>query len=50
MTLAIAGAYESLSLWWHEHPEVPAEELADWLLDLIWPGLEQLIAHLAASS
>jgi AcrR family transcriptional regulator len=43
MTLAIAGSYESLSLWWHEHPEVSPEELADWLLDLIWPGLEQLI-------
>jgi AcrR family transcriptional regulator len=50
MTLAIAGAYESLSLWWHEHPEVPPEELADWLLDLIWPGLEQLNAQLATSS
>jgi AcrR family transcriptional regulator len=50
MTLAIAGAYESLSLWWHEHPDVPPEELADWLLDLIWPGLDQLIAQLAASS
>lgn len=49
MTLAIAGAYESLSLWWHEHPEVSPEELADWLLDLIWPGLEQLITQLAAS-
>ena len=49
MTLAIAGAYESLSLWWREHPEVPPEELADWLLDLIWPGLEQLTAQLAAS-
>ena len=48
MTLAIAGAYESLSLWWHEHPDVPPEELADWLLDLIWPGLEQLIAQLGA--
>jgi len=49
MTLAIAGAYESLSLWWHKHPEVPPEELADWLLDLIWPGLEQLTAQLAAT-
>ena len=43
MTLAIAGAYESLSVWWREHPEVPPEQLADWLLDLIWPGLERLI-------
>jgi len=46
MTLAIAGAYESLSLWWHKHPEVPPEELADWLLDLIWPGVEQLTEQL----
>jgi AcrR family transcriptional regulator len=49
MTLAIAGAYESLSLWWREHPEVPPEQLADWLLDLIWPGLEGLMTQLAAS-
>jgi AcrR family transcriptional regulator len=49
MTLAIAGAYESLSLWWREHPEVPPEQLADWLLDLLWPGLEGLITQLAAS-
>jgi AcrR family transcriptional regulator len=48
MTLAIAGAYESLSLWWREHPEVPPEQLADWLLDLIWPGLEGLMRQLAA--
>ncbi len=49
MTLAIAGAYKSLSLWWHKHPEIPPEELADWLLELIWPGLEQLISQLATS-
>src|ERR1035437_2879411 len=49
MTLAIAGAYESLSLWWHRHPDIPPEELADWLIDLIWPGLEQLISQLAAT-
>jgi AcrR family transcriptional regulator len=48
MTLAIAGAYESLSVWWREHPEVPPEQLADWLLDLLWPGLEGLM-QLAAS-
>jgi len=49
MTLAVAGAYESLSLWWHRHPDIPPEELADWLIDLIWPGLEQLISRLAAA-
>ena len=49
MTLAVAGAYESLSLWWHKHPDVSPEELTEWLLDLIWPGLEQLISQLATS-
>ncbi len=49
MTLAIAGAYESLSLWWHEHPGVSPEQLTDWLLDLIWPGLEELTTRLAAA-
>jgi len=49
ITLAIAGAYESLSLWWHKHPDVPPEELTDWLLDLIWPGLEQLTIQLSTS-
>ncbi len=49
MTLAVAGAYESLSLWWREHPEVPPEQLADWLLDLLWPGLEQLMTQLASA-
>jgi AcrR family transcriptional regulator len=49
MTLAVAGAYESLSLWWHEHPDVSPEQLTDWLLDLLWPGLEQLMTQLAAT-
>ncbi len=49
MTLAVAGAYESLSLWWHEHPDVTPEQLTDWLLDLLWPGLEQLMTQLAAA-
>jgi AcrR family transcriptional regulator len=49
MTLAIAGAYESLSVWWREHPDIPPEQLADWLLDLIWPGLKGLMTQLAAS-
>lgn len=49
MTLAIAGAYESLSLWWHRHPDISPEELTDLVIDLIWPGLERLIAQLATS-
>jgi AcrR family transcriptional regulator len=50
MTLAVAGAYESLSLWWNEHPDVSPEQLTDWLLDLLWPGLDQLMTQLDATS
>lgn len=49
-TLAVAGAYESLSLWWREHPDLPPEHLAEWLLDLIWPGLEGLAVKLVTAS
>lgn len=50
MTLALGGAYEALSLWWSEHPEVPPEELTEWLLDLIWPGIERLLAQVAVDA
>ena len=36
---AINGAYEALGHWAAEHPEVPLETLADWLVSLLAPGL-----------
>jgi AcrR family transcriptional regulator len=39
---ALNGAYEALAHWWRENPEVPAETLADWLVELTLPGLQQL--------
>jgi len=36
---AVNGAYESLALWWRNHPEVPAEQLADLVTTLVGPGL-----------
>lgn len=38
----LGGAFESIALWWREHPDVPAETLADWFADLVGPGVEAL--------
>jgi AcrR family transcriptional regulator len=38
---AINGAYEALGHWAAEHPEVPLETLADWLVSLLAPGLRR---------
>ena len=45
---ALNGAYEALAHWWRDNPEVPAERLADWLCDLMLPGLERLTGQLVA--
>ena len=36
------GAFESLAAWWHEHPDVSAEHLADLFARITWPGLQGL--------
>jgi AcrR family transcriptional regulator len=41
---ALNGASERMARWWGEHPEVPAETLADWLDALVRPGLQALAA------
>jgi AcrR family transcriptional regulator len=38
----INGAFEGLAGWWQAHPEREPEELADWVADLVVPGLEQV--------
>lgn len=38
------GAYEALAHWWRDNPEVAPETLADWLVDLVLPGIERLTA------
>jgi len=37
------GAYEALAMWWREHPEVSAAQLADWVVALALPGVERLV-------
>lgn len=39
---AIAGAFQAVALWWRDHPDLTAEQLADWLVAMVLPGLEQL--------
>jgi AcrR family transcriptional regulator len=40
---AINGAYEALGHWASEHPDVPLETLADWLVSLLAPGLRRFM-------
>jgi AcrR family transcriptional regulator len=41
----INGAFEGIATWWQAHPERSAEELADWVADLVGPGLELAAAR-----
>ena len=36
---AINGACERTAVWWSDHPEATADELADLVTALVWPGL-----------
>jgi AcrR family transcriptional regulator len=38
---AVNSAYEGVAHWIWEHPDVPVEEVADWLVDLLIPGLRR---------
>lgn len=44
ITRALNGVYEGLVDWWSEHPEVEAEQLTEWVLALVLPGLEAMAA------
>jgi AcrR family transcriptional regulator len=38
---AVNAAYEGVANWMWGHPEVPAEDVADWLVELLIPGLRR---------
>ena len=38
---AVNAAYEGVAHWMWEHPEVPVEDVADWIVDLLLPGLRR---------
>lgn len=40
---AVNGAVEALARWWRDHDDVTPEELARWAVELLFPGLQQLL-------
>ena len=38
---AVNSAYEGVAHWMWDHPEIPLEELADWTVGLLLPGLRR---------
>src|ERR1700737_1234433 len=37
------GAVEALARWWGGHEDMSAEQMTDWAVALVLPGLDQLI-------
>jgi hypothetical protein len=42
ITRGLNGVYEGLVEWWESHPEVTAEQLAEWTVALVLPGLNEM--------
>jgi AcrR family transcriptional regulator len=40
---AVNCAYEGVAHWMWEHPEIPIEQLADWIVELLLPGLRRFV-------
>jgi AcrR family transcriptional regulator len=38
---AVTAAYEGLAHWMWEHPDVPVQEVGDWIVALLMPGLRR---------
>jgi hypothetical protein len=38
---AVNSAYEGAAHWMWEHPDTPVEQLADWIVALLLPGLKR---------
>lgn len=49
ITRALNGVYEGMVEWWADHPEVRPEQLTEWVMALILPGLEAIAAATGAS-
>lgn len=41
---ALNGAYEAMAYWWADNSEVEPAELAEWVVALLLPGLQQMAA------
>jgi len=40
---AVNAAYEGVAHWMWEHPDVPIERIADWIADMLIPGLRRFM-------
>lgn len=40
---AVNAAYEGVAHWMWEHPDVPIEQIADWIADMLIPGLRRFM-------
>lgn len=49
VTRGLNGVYEGMVEWWADHPEVRPEQLTEWVMALILPGLEAMAAATGAS-
>jgi hypothetical protein len=38
---AVNSAYEGAAHWMWEHPDTPVEQVADWIVALLLPGLRR---------
>jgi hypothetical protein len=38
---AVNAAYEGVAHWMWDHPDVPIEQIADWIADVLMPGLRR---------
>jgi AcrR family transcriptional regulator len=38
---AVNAAYEGVAHWMWDHPEIPIEQLAEWIVELLLPGLRR---------
>ena len=45
MARSLNGIFEGLAVWAIERPEIPAEDLANWVVEMTIPGLDALIAR-----
>ncbi len=42
ITRGLNGVYEGLVEWWDEHPDVRPEQLTEWVIALVLPGLQAM--------
>ncbi|HWJ10619.1 MAG TPA: TetR/AcrR family transcriptional regulator [Nocardioides sp.] len=38
----ISGAGEQAAKWWRRHPDVPVEVMVERIMEVLWPGLQQI--------